>query len=166
MSNQTQFKTLFDYQYRTTQQILACAARLIEADCREQPGYGRGSIYDLLLHLLRAGQSWRTALETGRQHSSSRPEDYPDLPSLQAGFEAESAAWQIFLDGLSPAEIESEVELTSLRGHVILIPRWCVLQHLALHGMQHHAELAQLLTAKGQSPGDIDFIYHAMAMSR
>lgn len=166
MSNQTQFKTLFDYQYRTTQHLLACAARLSDADCREQPGYGRGSIFDLLLHLLRAGQSWRKALETGRQHSISRSEDYPGLPSLQSGFEAESVAWQSFLDGLSPTEIESEVELTTLRGDVVALRRWAVLQHLVLHGMQHHAELAHLLTVKGQSPGDIDFIYYAMRMPR
>ncbi|MBX7235017.1 MAG: DinB family protein [Caldilineales bacterium] len=164
MSNQTQFKALFDYQYRTTRQILACAARLSQADCHEQPGYGRGSIHDLLFHLLRAGQSWRQALVTGRQQSSSRPEEYPDLPSLQAGFEAESAAWQAFLDGLSPDEIEAEVELTNWRGDVAVLRRWAVLQHLILHGMQHHAELAQLLTAKGQSPGDIDFIFYAMRM--
>jgi len=34
------------------------------------------------------------------------------------------------------------------------------LQHLILHGMQHHTEIAQLLTLKGQSPGDIDFIFY------
>jgi uncharacterized damage-inducible protein DinB len=39
-------------------------------------------------------------------------------------------------------------------------PRWRVLQHLALHGMQHATEIAQLLTVKGQSPGDIDFIFY------
>ena len=39
------------------------------------------------------------------------------------------------------------------------MPLWRVLQHLILHGMQHHAELAQLLTAKGQSPGNLDFIF-------
>ncbi|MFN8458639.1 MAG: hypothetical protein U0401_28965 [Anaerolineae bacterium] len=32
-------------------------------------------------------------------------------------------------------------------------------QHLILYGMQHQTELAQLLTAKGRSPGDIDFIF-------
>jgi hypothetical protein len=41
------------------------------------------------------------------------------------------------------------------------IPRWLVLHHLLLHGMQHHAELAQLPTLQARSPGDMDFIFHA-----
>ncbi len=31
---------------------------------------------------------------------------------------------------------------------------------LVLHGMQHHAELALMLTQKGKPPGDIDFIFY------
>ncbi len=163
MPNLTHFPTLFAYHWHTTATLLACAARLPEADYRAHPGYGHGSIHDLFYHLLRTDQGWRLALETGRQLSPSRPEDYPELASLQAGFAAEQAAWETMLAGLSPEEIEAEVELINWRGDAIRLRRWRILQHLVLHGMQHHAELAQLLTAQGQSPGNIDFLFFAMA---
>lgn len=35
--------------------------------------------------------------------------------------------------------------------------RWHCLYHVVNHGMQHRSEAAHLLTAYGQSPGDIDF---------
>jgi uncharacterized damage-inducible protein DinB len=60
---------------------------------------------------------------------------------------------------LSVDEIEGNLNLTDRHGTVWAIPRWRIIQHVILHGMQHHTELAQLLTAKGQSPGDIDFIF-------
>lgn len=53
-----------------------------------------------------------------------------------------------------------EIELTSRRGELYTFKLWRVLQHLIMHGMQHHSELAQLLTNEGKSPGDIDFIFY------
>jgi uncharacterized damage-inducible protein DinB len=47
----------------------------------------------------------------------------------------------------------------ALNGHTLSVARWRVVLHLALHGMQHHAELSQLLTDYGHSPDDIDFIF-------
>lgn len=98
-------------------------------------------------------------METGRQQAPISPEEYTSLAALQSGFSAEQAAWQQILDALSDAEIDAELDLITWRGAVWKIARWRVLHHLVLYGMQHHAELAQLLTAKGQSPGDIDFIF-------
>ena len=50
-----------------TGRLIACAARLSEADYLLNPGYGHGSIHDLLFHLLRTDQAWRLGLEMGKQ---------------------------------------------------------------------------------------------------
>lgn len=136
------------------------ASKLGEAEYYENPGYGHGSIHDLLFHLLRTDQSWRLALETGRQLSPIKAEDFPDLESLHTGFESEQQAWGALLESLSAEQIEGTMDMTSWRGDVYTFHRWRILQHIVLHGMQHHTELAQLLTARGQSPKDIDFIFY------
>ena len=159
MSHELQFHTLFAYHWHTTQRLLDCVGKLSAADYTTNPGYGHGSVHDLLFHLLRTDYGWRLGLETGRRQAPITPEDFPDLQSLRDGFAQEQSAWQKLLDSLSAEEIEGNLDLTDRRGETFPIARWRILQHLVLHGMQHHAELAQLLTAKGQSPGDIDFIF-------
>ena len=159
MSSTAQFQTLFAYHWHTNARLLECAAKLPESDYKAHPGFGHGSIHDLLFHLLRTDYSWRLGLETGQQPAPLNPEDFPDLTTLQAGFEREQTAWQTLLNGLDVEEIEAGIELVRRSGASAIIPRWRILQHVVLHGMQHHTEVAQLLTAKGQSPGDIDFIF-------
>ncbi len=159
MESKTHYQTLFAYHWHTTQRLMDGAAKLSEADYRHNPGYGHGSIHDLLFHLLRTDASWRLALETGKQLAPARPEDFPDLGALRAGFESAQQAWQALLDGWRAEDIAGDVHLTNWRGEPMSFPLWRVLQHLILHGMQHHAELAQALTAKGQSPGNLDFIF-------
>ncbi len=155
-----QFLYLFGYSWHNTLHLLDFADRLSAADCQENPGYGHGSIQDIFFHMLRGSYSWRTALQTGQQPAGLRAEDYPTLGNIRAGLLEEKQAWLQMVDGLTAEQIESEVTLTDYRGNSSDIPRWLVLQHFVLHGMQHHAELAALLTARGQSPGNIDFIFY------
>ncbi len=153
------YHTLFAYHWQTTQRLIEGAARLDDAAYRASPGYGHGSVHGLLFHLLRTARSWRRGLEEGRQLSGIEPEAFPDLDALRAGFADERRAWQALLEGLSAEDVTAAVSLTNWRGDVWAIPRWRILQHLVLHGMQHHAELARLLTEHGQPPGDLDFIF-------
>ena len=159
MFTKIQFQTLFKYHWHTTRRLFECAGKLSEADYRSHPGYGHGSIHDLLFHVLRTDRGWRIGLETGQQVAPLTPDMFPTLAALQTGYADEQRASEAFLDALSSEAIEGNVSLTTLRGDTRNLSRWRILQHLILHGMQHHTEVAQLLTARGQSPGDLDFIF-------
>jgi uncharacterized damage-inducible protein DinB len=159
MLTKTLFQTLFAYHGHTHTHLLDLAAQLDEADYKAQTGYGKGSMHDIFFHLVRALNNWRQGMETGKRLYSLNAEDFTTLEAVRAGFQKEQSAWQNLLDSLSAEEIEGDVTLTRGSGKEENIPRWRIMQHLVLHGMQHHAELAHLLTLKGKSPGDIDFIF-------
>ena len=154
------YQTLFGFHWHTTHRLLVCAENLPEAAYFTNPGFGHGSLHELFFHLLRVDDNWHTALKTGRQQNPLLIEHYPDLQSIQAGFEKIRAHWTEALGGLSDAFVESDALLYNWRGEAVTIPRWRLLQHVILHGMQHHAEIAHLLTLQDQSPGDIDFIFY------
>lgn len=156
---QEQFQTLFAYHWHTTYRLMDCAAKLEEVAYRESGGYGHGSIHDLLFHLLRTNNSWRVALQTGQQQTGMQLADFSTLAAVRAGMKAEQASWETFLQSLSTEEMEGNVSLINWRGDPFVIPCWRVLQHLLFHGMQHHSELAGLLIMKGESPGNLDFIF-------
>jgi uncharacterized damage-inducible protein DinB len=138
-----------------------CTGKLSDADYRWNPGYGHGSIHDLLFHPLRVRVSynWRGTMQTGKRPQPLAVEAYGDLPALQAGFATEQTAWSEFVGTLSEEDIAANLVLVDRSGEKITCVRWRLLQHVNFHAMQHHSEIAQLLTIKGQSPGDIDFLF-------
>ncbi len=154
------FQTLFAYHAHTQQQLMAVAARLDEAAYRRHPGYGHGSLHDLFFHGLRTDYAWRVSLETSRQPPPLSPAPFPTLAALQAGAKTEHRAWQALLTTWDADALAGQLSLTSQRGDTYPFARWRILQHVVLHGMQHHAEIAQLLTAAGHSPGNLDFIFY------
>jgi uncharacterized damage-inducible protein DinB len=150
---------MFRYHRWANDRILAAAQKINLADYFSDNDYGRGGLHAILFHILRTDNGWRTALEDSKLQLPLKPEDYPDLVSIQAGMDAENAAMQAYLEGLSEQQLESEIPLTSPRGAQYTFLLWRALMHLILHGMQHRSEAAGLLTRYGQSPGDLDFIF-------
>ncbi|MFO7532729.1 MAG: hypothetical protein R6W93_09725 [Candidatus Limnocylindrales bacterium] len=89
-------------------------------------------------------------LLSGKQQAGLRAEDLGDLTALRAAFAQEAADWQAYLGALDDGQIAGEIEMFDWRGNPHTFVRWRILQHVILHGMQHHAELAALLTAQGR----------------
>jgi uncharacterized damage-inducible protein DinB len=156
---QSQFQHLFAYHWHTASRLLDAAARLSADDYYENPGFGHGSIHDLFAHSVVSIHNWSNALLGANARPWLKRQHYPDLAAVRAGIETEQGVWQSILAGLvDPATIEGTIE-TVYKGRAETQVVWHILQHMVLHGMQHHTEIAHLLTAKGQSPGDLDFIF-------
>lgn len=155
----SQFTTLFDYHWYTNQILMDSAAKLTEADYYRNPENSPDSIHEILFHILRADHGWLKAIQTGGQQLPISENEYPDLVSLKTGFKNEQTDWSELLSSLTEDEIKTKITLTRLNGDEMVFLRWRILQHVIIHGMQHHSEIAQLLTFYGQSPGDIDFLF-------
>ena len=160
MNGVDHLRLLYAYHFDITLRLVASAENLTEPQFAQQPEAGRRSIRDLLYHILDADRGWRIGLETGRRPERLRREEYLALATLKGAFEQERAAWQELLAGLDEGQIDEEIELQAGPGRVFRFPWWKVLHHVVLHGMQHHAEIAEQLTRAGASPGDIDLIFY------
>jgi uncharacterized damage-inducible protein DinB len=154
-------RVLFGYSDRVVNILLEKAEALGEAELAAPSGFAHGSARDIFFHLLRAQDSWRGALLSGKQGSGLKSEDFATVAQFRAGLAADRAGWAGYLAGLSDADVAADITLTNWRGEPWTQPLWKILQHLNLHAMQHHAELAQILTNHGQSPGNLDFAFLA-----
>jgi len=156
-----QYLSLFAYSGLTTRQLLDCAARCTAEQYFAHPGYGHGSMHDLFYHLFGSNYAWHLALSTGAAPATRPPiTDFPDLAALRDALQRQQDAWQLHLDTLTNQAIAADITLADRRGRLSTLPLWRFFQHLILHNMQHHTELAQLLTAAGYLPGNIDFIFY------
>lgn len=156
----TNYPHLFRYHFATTQKLFDLAGNLNAADLTVNPGYGQGSVQDTLQHLLIVSNSWHTALVTGKQAVMLDRDAMGTLPAIGALMQQEAANWDTLVTGFSEADLATKRSLINYRGDTIQIHLWHALQQVLMHGMQHHSELARVLTEKGHSPGNIDVMFY------
>jgi len=166
-------RELFAYGRSAGARIFDAAARLTPAQFTTTEGIqnaGRGSIRDTLRHLVGAQIGWVSWLsgsmsaEAGRARGRALQQtEFPDAASLRAAWEEAEAEARDFVDGVTVAELERVATLPGPGGRAVDLRHGELLIHVANHGTQHRAEAAALLTAFGQSPGDLDFLFYLLA---
>ena len=146
---------LFAYNDWANKRILAKAEQVSEDQLRMPSGFGWGSLFGGLVHLMDAEYGWRMLLKDGIFIEELTPADFPDLAALKARWQRENRALREYLDSLSDEDVSGiisyEVE-GKLRQRVL----WRCLVHVVNHGTQHRSECAAMLTDFGHSPGDLD----------
>jgi uncharacterized damage-inducible protein DinB len=150
--------TLYAYHDWATTHILDTAARLDLPALDAAPLDGLGSLRQILVHALSAEWIWRSRLAGTSPRTMLDPTALPTLAAIRARWEEEMAARRTLIAGLDAAALAEELAYQTTSGTPQRTPRWQILVHLANHGTQHRSEAAALLTALGQSPGDLDMI--------
>ena len=96
-------RTLFDYNVWANKRILAATAGISQEEYTVPAANGWGSLRGVLFHTFEAEYSWRFLCQHGRFAPEILEPDYPTFDDLLAGWQAEEAARQEYLAGLSDA---------------------------------------------------------------
>jgi uncharacterized damage-inducible protein DinB len=157
-----QIQRLYEYNSWVNHLILSKIEELSDEQLRATSRFPRGSVWETLFHTYYAEWVWRKRIQGETPIPTSKMakiEDFKGLAELFDAWKREEAETQKYVDNLTEVELGQSVHYTNNRGS--FDERLSdILMHIVLHGMQHRAELAQILTEFGHSPGDIDYIIY------
>lgn len=153
-------RLLFDYNDWANKRILDTAAALSDADFLAPRNLVWGSVRNTLVHAFGAAWLWRQRCQGTSPTALPSAEDFPTLAVLQAGWEEEAAAMRAYLSGLNDEQLNGAIRYRTTQGKEYSGVLWQILAHVVNHGTQHRAEVAEILTALGHSPGDVDLIVY------
>jgi uncharacterized damage-inducible protein DinB len=148
-------KSQYDFHFDETRRLLELACSLPEERFVAKNQYSSGGIQATFAHLLGADRFWRGVL-SGSMEIAEDIFDETSLDGLIAWNESERVNWSKYIAGLDDDELVKRVECELPFG-TFGFTLGQAMQHVILHGLQHHTEIARLLTEVGYSPGDVDY---------
>ncbi|MBW3613445.1 MAG: DinB family protein [Chloroflexi bacterium] len=155
-----ELRQFVEYLFWANRRLLDAAARLPTHAFASTSSDTVRDLRATLVHELDVEWSWRLVLE-GRPEEEwgsaeeLEPEDFPDVATLRARWDAEERELRDWVASLSDEDLATEVR-PALTGHAL--PLWYFVMHIVMHGTQQQADAATLLTAAGESPGEIGFL--------
>ncbi len=146
-------RELYDHHAWSMDRLLARALEVppeLAAEANRPDGL---SLRDTLTHIVSAESNWLARFQRREGHVRFRPDS---VASVAAGWTGLQAAFRVFLAGLETADLgRAIVRNTHDRDRGTL---GAGITHVILHGAQHCAEAAELLTRLGYSPGQLDYM--------
>ena len=163
-----EIKLQFDFNYWLSARILAACEKVTPAQYIAAPPADLGikSLRWCVVHALSTERQWRLLCrgyfatrrsQTAEDEANYTEEQLPTLEALKQTSQVEQLQMRAFLDTLDEEKLAGTVHYVSESGAVESHVMWHCLYNIVLHGTQHRAEAAALLTLYGASPGDLDF---------
>jgi uncharacterized damage-inducible protein DinB len=153
---------LYNYNYWASARILEAVGQVTEEEFTRPPSYSPYSLRGILVHLLTAEWIWRTRCQERVYPTALLAEaDFPTLEAIKTRWAVEETKMRAYLATLDDETLGQPLSYQTTSGTPQAEKLGEILTHVVLHGMQHRAELALILTNLGHSPGDIDLIVYA-----
>lgn len=156
-----EIKLLYEYNYWASAKILIAGISLKTDQFTEPTNQTYKTIRGTLSHIIAAEWIWRMRCNEGVSPDSLLDEtQFDSFLDLMARFGEEESKMRGFLANLTEERLNALVTYHDTKGQEHSQMLWEILVHVVLHGMQHRAEAASILTNFGHSPGDIDLIMY------
>jgi uncharacterized damage-inducible protein DinB len=153
-------RDLFDYNYWRNHKIVATARKLQPWQFVAPTTYPFVSLHGTMMHTAGAEWLWRQRLQIQESPTAiPNKAEYATLDALVEFWASEERETRAWLSTLTDGELSSTRTYKLLGGSEVTDSLMHCLAHMVNHGTQHCAEMAQMLTDYGCSPGNIDLIY-------
>ncbi len=150
--------TLFEYNYWANRKLLAAAASVTPEQFLAPGNFPWGGLRGTLVHILDTEYGWGLLLREGNFQTEELKEgEFAGFAELNKRWQFEEALMRDYLATLDDDALQQIVRYTADSGAKRERVLWHCLFHVVNHGTQHRSEAAAVLTALGQSPGDVDF---------
>lgn len=157
----TQINQLFEYNYWASAKILLAALSLTDEQFTAPASFPNGSLRGTSRAYLSAEWIWRLRVDEGVYPATLlSQDDFPTFDDVISRFNQEEGKMREYLGRLPDSKLSEPVKYTHINGKECIQILWQILVHVVMHGMQHRAEAAAILTDFGHSPGDIDLIVY------
>lgn len=144
-------RELFDYHITTNRRLWNESVMTLTDDQFTQAlEYSVGSIRNQCVHLMSVDERWFSGLRGVPVPDFLNPVHYPTREKIRAYWDDVEREMRGYLDGLTDADVDAIYEG---------IPVWAILQQVALHGMDHRAQMLAMLHGLGAPTFAQDFIY-------
>ena len=145
-------RDLYDHHAWSMDRLLPLALE-VPPEQAAKPWGAAGGLTAILDHILSAERAWLTRFQARSRVARADAETVAEVRARWVVLQAEMRA---FLADLEPADL---ARLLSRYPH----PRdrgtlGAAIMHVLMHGAQHRAEAAELLTQLGHSPGQLDYM--------
>jgi len=158
--NVAYMRTLFDYTFWANHELWACIEQLSDAQFAQPVGYSRGSIYDLVLHMMDADNTWISRLRGTSPRGNASRAEYPTRAAIRAAWDKIEADMRAYLGRLSEATLAQTLHYQRKDGAPQADPVWAILLHVANHSTDHRATLLGWLHDLGIATFEQDFIFY------
>jgi uncharacterized damage-inducible protein DinB len=122
--------------------------------------YSRGSLHEVVFHILMVEEGWLYPCQHGGRGTDLPDIDqFPTPDSLRPYADQQLATQKGFIENADEEALRRSIVARNAAGEEYTMIVWQILTHVLYHSAQHRSEAAALLTAYGQSPGDLDFLF-------
>ena len=150
MNLSEQMRSLVEYDGWADERIWSCVKGLDDGQVTSAPLSGVRSIGDTLAHMLGTRVWW---LSRWKGTDFAMP-NVSTLDHLQAAYASVHTELVDFVAAIDAVGWSTEYDAFGPKQ-----PLSAILAQVMLHGVQHRAELAAMLSGLGRSPGDLDYLF-------
>ena len=143
--------TFIEYHLDMSRRVWDSIDQITDEQFLADDTYSRGSIRNLMVHLVSTDRRWLSGLKNGPDVGHLKFEEYATRDAARELFESVAKNFSDYINAVTKGELNQKPpEFTH--------PRWAVLLHLVNHGTDHRSTVLQKLTEFGAPTFDQDFI--------